>query len=172
MAPLNPVLKDFRVAFDQLPTDDLSQETAEKLANFFSRTNQTLDTITANTVKYSFMMFTMMPTELTSTASQLKNAIYSPLYSLLSYITMSFEPIDESCVSKLLSKFVATYEPYAYDLLKSADKTIADFSASSTNLTTLVQSSVFELRTLIKKVNSCGKLVSREFCVDQIVSKW
>lgn len=171
LAPLTPALNDMRAAFNQLPKDNLSEETTDKLFKYFASINQTLESVVANTVQYSLMSYgMMMPSELTTTAAQFKQALWSPMYTIFSYFTMAMEPANDACITKVLSQFVPTYEPYAYQMLARTDKIISSFSVTFADLSTYIQTAVIEVRSFNNRLSSCGKSASRQLCIDQLVS--
>lgn len=172
-APLTPAWNDLRAAYDVLSTEGLSAETAQTLSDFFIRINQTLDSTVTYGVKNTLMTFgMMMPSELTMLASNFKYSVmWSPMYTIFSHLTMGMEPVDDSCVTKTLSKFGPIIEPYVSEIIHAADQLSQTMPAHLSDLTTYIQTAVIEVRSFIKRINSCAKSTSREFCIDQIVSK-
>lgn len=172
-APLTPAWNDLRAAYDVLPTENLSAETAQRFSDFFIRINQTLDMTVTYGVKSPLMTFSMMmPTELTMLASNFKYSVmWSPMYTIFSHLTMGMEPVDDSCVTKMLSKFGPIIEPYVSEIINGTDQFSETLPAYLSQLTIYIQTAVIEVRSFIKRINSCAKSTSREFCIDQIVSK-
>lgn len=170
--PLNQALETLRTAYEEFPKEDLSDETAERLNTFFTRVSQSLDETTTNyNSRFLIQDYFGVPTEMTPVTLVLKNSLMTPMTSIFNYLTSRFVPVGETCVTQILSKFVPTYEPYAKELLLSADKAIEAFPASLIGVTSNVQIAVMEVRLFKNRINICAASTDRDSCIHLMVSK-
>lgn len=171
--PFKPAYDDFNVAYANLNQSDLSEETMQELTIFLLRVNQTIYYTSEYASRFSMMQYgmsLMMPDYLSPVSMALKNAVIMPLSSIFNFFTMTINPPSDSCVSRILSKFVPTYEPYAKKLLESAKQGISAMPSVFLNVTTLAKSASTELRSLTNKIINCSESSARQVCVDEIVS--
>lgn len=170
--PLNQVLQILRTAYEEFPKEDLSDETAERLNTFYTRVTQSIDeTNTHYNSRFLIQDYFGVPADMAPVTLVFKNSLMTPMTSIFDYLTSRFEPVGENCVTQILSKFVPTYEPYAKELLLSADRAIEAFPASLIGVTTNVQIAVMEVRLFKNRINICASSTDRDSCIHLMVSK-